>query len=316
MRERQRGNNVQVYRGQGSMSKWYARAGKLSLSSRVLSKLSGRNLYTFNLAARLQCADGQQSAYDIIYSDQVPLNELFAKQLSEINPSIPNNTRRLLLRDVYGEIQFTNATNAVSYVQIYDLWYKREMDTTDNRTFVPSAAWNNGEIAQGNAAGCSVVGTYPTRVSLFNEYYRVARKTTHLLLPGEVHVHRVSLKPNKMITYDRAAQSVRYAGISAASMIVVKGTPVNNSGTTIGAQDPSGNYPAQGVDLSGNMISNLVTGQVTTSPCALDIVYNCRYTYQWMQDVDSDTVVSNSLTTGNTLEVMEGTGIAYPTIAV
>lgn len=243
----------------------------------------------------------------MLYYDQVPLTNMFNTVSGTENAS-----RRLYLEDAYCEYTFTNASNTVAYVTLYDLWFKREMDTTDSPKFLPEGAWNAGEIQEGNSIGLQMVGSYPTRVSLFNEYYKIAQKKVHLMMPGEVHKHRVSVRPHKFITNNRVNDSIRYAGLSAATMFSAVGTPVDNAGTTTAFYDPSGALIHGGYDASGNILSsNLLVGAVTTSPVAINIVWQGRYTFRWIDDMDSDINISNTLTTGNTLQVMEQTGISY-----
>lgn len=293
---------VGIHSGIGSTSFWKARAHRMKLSQRVLSNISGKNLYQFNLSARFQCADGRQGVYDVLYYDQYPLQRMF----SGIAPG-PNPTRKLFIKNMYAEFTLTNATNAVTYLNIYDVYFKRELDVNDSTHSLPSLAWDNGEKQEGQALGCNYLGSQPTRIGLFNDFYKVAKKSSHLMAPGEVHKHKVLLRPNKFISFNRVNSSIRYSGLTAATLFVVAGTPADASGAS--ELDPADiGRPGIGFDASGNPVGAPVT--VTSTPAAINCVYNVRYEFHWLDDIDSDIVADNNLSTGNTLEVMPNTGVA------
>lgn len=296
-----------IVRGQGATSSWYPRSRKPKFSTRVVNSISGRNLFQYNGTQRLQAPAGKQNATSMLFYDYLPLNSQMATL-----PSSANISKRMFLDDTFCEYTVANASNTITYLTVYDLWFKREMDQADTPEFVPEGAWNLGETQEGNPLGLTMIGSYPTRVSLFNEYYKIAQKRTHMLGPGDVHKHKVHIRPNKFITQQRISDSIRYAGLTACTMFVASGTPVDNSGTTMGYYDASANLISGAYDASGNMTNNVTTGNVTTSPVALNIVWSGRYQYRWIQDVDSDIYTSNNLITGVNVEVMNTIGQALP----
>lgn len=297
-----------VFSGMGTMSRWISK-GRYNPKARFLKYASGVNKFVFNGTQRLECPDGRQNAISMLYYDQSPLQTIFAG----LGSALGNATSRIFHQNATGEYTFTNTANTVSYVSIYDLHFKRDMDATDAPDTSPEGAWQAGEIMEGNSLGLSIVGSYPTRTKNFNDYYKVARKSTHMIRPGEVHKHKVFLGKNKYISKNVVNDSCRYRAFTSAVMFVITGTPIDNVGATVGTYDVSGNvHPSGAYDVSGNMQDNVTTGVVTTSPCSLDIVWSVNYVYRWMSDIDNDIVTSNNLTTGNNLEVMMPTGIAYP----
>lgn len=313
-----------LIKGQGAFSRWFPAPGRLTMSRSVMGKISGKNQYVFNMAQRLTAADGRQNATSVQYYDGVPLRAI----LSQFGTNT-NDTRRLLLKSSYHEYTFTNASNTVAYLTLYDIVYKRDLETiVDSNVYLPEIAWNTGEIQEGNSLGSSLVGSYPTRIGRFNDFYKIVQKSTHLLAPGEVHKHKVLLRPNRLISANLINEKSYYRGLTSTTMFVVQGTPVDNSGDTlISGVDGSGNpvYDSPGginglgqitTDICGNTVNTFGTNSiVTTSPCAVNTVYSARYEYAWIQDLDSDVYTSNNLQSGvGGLDVMEITGLPYTVI--
>lgn len=308
---RQRKFSSGVLKGPGAVSFFKGRPGKLNLSKSILSNISGRNQYVFNMSQRLTSADGRQNATSVIYWDSYPVNQM----LNSIAPGAANNTKRMLCKQSFHEYTISNASNATCYISLYDVYYRRDLEVvSDPSVLFPHYAWNNGEIQEGNTLGYSMIGSYPTRISQFGEYYAVAKKTTHMLGPGEVHKHKVLLTPNKWITKNLATEKDFYRGLTAATLFVVQGTPVDNGGSTL-VGDASGGINAEGVITEAGVSGFGVNSTVTTSPCAVNMIYQARYQFQWVDDIDSDITTSNGLPTGvSGLDVMAPTCIPYTVV--
>lgn len=298
-------NTGGCYTGNGTTSWWRARPGKARLPRGLASRALGKNSYVLTTSNRLQTTAGRQNAISYLYYDQVPLRNMNAAVVS----GGPNSSSRLLHNYCYAEVTMTNVTNAVLDVQIYDTYFKRETNWTDVSGLFPSTAWAFGESQQGG--DFSLIASKPSRVQYFNEKFKIAKKVNHLMAPGEVHKHKVLLRPNKFMSVSRVNANIRYAGLSASTMIVVKGTPADTAAQT---------------DLSGGVVFPADLGQlehfqqqfidptevISTSPAALDIVYNVRYAYTWLSDIDNDITVSDSLATTGNFSIMPNTGVEAP----
>ena len=238
-----------VIGGSGNKST-YVENHKLKGSKRVLASLTPTNFYQYNNAWRISSNPGLQTANSALYFHQPDL----LQQITQFGASA-NNSKQMLIKSLFADYTLVNTTSAPIYLTIYDVGFKREMDTSDTTTWSPELAWNNGEIQEGNAIGASMVGSDPKKISLFKEYYAVKKKSNHFLAPGEVHKHTVLVRPNKFITKNRILDSIRYAGLTYATMFVAKGTLVDTSGNT--TFDVSG-VPAYSVHSKVIMIPQVI----------------------------------------------------------
>lgn len=277
----------------------YREKHKMTLSKRLLSTLTPVNFYQYNSITRFSAAPGRQTANSINYFLYNDLNPQFAS----VGGVGANNTKQLFIQSLTANSSIQNAGNFPIQLTMYDVTYKREMDASDAQTFSPELAWNNGEIQQGNALGASMIGSYPTRVDLFTENYKVNKITTKYLAAGAVHQHVLQIEPNKRVSYNRVNTSIRYANLSHATMIVAKGLPCDTSGNTTFI-DSSGNPlhevpPESYYDPSGNpIVPPLSAGQVlTTAPVGINVATTWRYGFRWVADIDSDTIATNNIQT-------------------
>lgn len=294
----------QIVSGQGVITHWnkFTKYGKFS--QKVLNRISGLNSFEYNGASRLQGPSGSQCATSFLQLDQAPVQIMYNQLPSG------NQSNRLYIQDVFFEYSVANATNALTNLDIYDLNFKREMDVTDGASTIPDGAWNTGELNQGNSLGLTMLGSYPTRIDNFKQFYQVAKKESHILSPGDVHRHKIHIQVRRFLTGNRINSSVRYAGLTTASMLVASGNPVDNVGTTTGKFDASDSLVNTVVDASFNVLSNVQVGNISSSPVALNITWRARYNYRWISDTDNDLVISNGMPIVASPEVMQNTGVA------
>lgn len=272
------------------------------MANKILMKLSGINHLEWNGSARLQTPSGRQGATSLLQFDSVPLTSMYDQTPTG------NGSKRVFVQDCFFEYAISNPSNALQFVDIYDVCYKREMAASAAAALFPEGAWQSGEVQQGNVLGSTLLGSYPTRVDLFKQYYKICKKESHILAPGDVHRHKIHVGVNRFFTGNRISTSARYAGITTASMIVGVGSPVDNAGTTTGKYDPSDNLVNTVVDASYNLLTNLTVGGVSTAPVALNIVWRARYAFRWIADIDNDNYATNALATIATPDVMQNTG--------
>jgi hypothetical protein len=144
-------------------------------------------------------------------------------------------TMKLYLQSAVKYLTFTNVTNANITVDIYDLVAKR-----DRGSYVaPETDWNNG---CGDASGSTGLGyasnsicyTGPEASKLFTQFWTIKRKTHVEMGQGRSHEHIWSYGINKQLELERTTASSILAGITAVSMLVVRGLP-NITATTSAA---------------------------------------------------------------------------------
>lgn len=295
----------QPVKGMGSTS-YFSTGDKAPKYIQMLKKLSGINKYELNWGFRVEANAGLQNAESYWHYDSQPLSQMFN------TITAGNASKRLLLRSSNTNIQFSNCSNAVLYATIYDILCKREQ-AISSAYISPEQTWSAAEIQESNglyALGNTMVGSIPTKFDLVNQFFKIEKVTTHLLQPGEVHNHQVRLFPNKMISANRMLLACRYAGLTRCTMIVVRGTPIDMTGVS----DLSGNQSHY--DASGNMQAPVLVGNtsITTSPCAVNVVFSTRYLYQWIADIDNDLTLTNNLqtTTDAGTDVMTSIGVSLP----
>ena len=170
------------------------------------------------------------------------------------------------------EFLVTNSSLATQYVDIYDIVRKRDTQYSDvsggvpnNPTLDPVNAWKWGVSDQIISAGDDLtawqnVTSLPTDSRLFNNYFRVVKRTRVGLVAGATHRHRVHMGCNQLLdkeTLNRAYGDLR--GITTYTMMVINGQPTSIPSVE---GDPT----------------------VTTAQTQLDVVYSIRAKYTWVAD--------------------------------
>jgi len=268
---------------------YFKKENKLSLSKKVLANISPVNLLEVSIPQRLQVVSGTQGAQSFYIADggiysSPSLPSALQRMLESL--SVGNSTRRMYLESVYVCIEYANASTMPARVAIYDLSYKKDMNVSMGAYQSPEGAWNQGEIDEGDSAGLTNIMSYPSKVVRFGKYYNILQKKDLTLTPGEVHTHKVYYTPRRFIRLTEVGDYTRLAGITMAVMVSAHGTPVDPSGAT----DVSG----ASIDASGN-VSYYAASTVTTSPVALNSIAKFRYSFRWLDDTDSDILVSNNI---------------------
>lgn len=267
---------------------YFKKENKLSLSKKMLANISPVNLLEVSIPQRLQVVSGTQGAQSFYIADSGNfIAPSMPSSLQRMFASIDGNaTKRMYLESVYVCIEYANASTMPARVSIYDLSYKQDMNVSSGSYQSPEGAWNQGEIDEGDSSGLTNIMSYPSKVVRFGKYYNILQKKDLTLTPGEVHTHKVYYSPRRFITATEVGDYTRIAGKTLAVMVAAHGTPVDPSGAT----DVSG----ASIDASGN-VSYYAASTVTTSPVALNSIAKFRYSFRWLDDTDSDILVSNNI---------------------
>nr|WAE42139.1 MAG: capsid protein [Cressdnaviricota sp.] len=262
----------------GFTSMYYYTPRKMPRAYAVLNKSLPKNYYVTNNSGRLVQTPGLQAIYCMSIANKTDINLISQK----INTSQVN---RFLMQQCSSEFVFTNQDAGNCRVWLYDIVARRDLATNANLV-TPQAAFQNSLADEGGAnANWSIPGTTPFSSDLFTQYFKVCKITNIVMAQGQSHTHKVSFKTNKVMDGEYIQyEGNGFKGLSHYVMMVVHGFPYNDSTTKT---------------------------QVSTGNVAIDFITKVQYKYTWIQDVDTNYSVSNTLPTAFTVseDIMDiGTG--------
>lgn len=229
-------------RTDGPMSDSYFRWPQKLPSLRLgkLAKLHSPQFYVQNAYGRIDCPIGKQSfidattGYPSIWSandlkdihDQAVVN---SAGISTVNPL----TQNVYLKSCTNEIMFTNQTNDVVHMQIYECVARRDIN---NLNFTqPGNAWKQGAFDQGDITTPFVVGSNPFQTPAFTNLWEVERVFDINLHTGGHHVHRSKSFLNHTLNYEVQQSigntSTALGKITRVSLVVIHGYPYNATTT-------------------------------------------------------------------------------------
>ena len=123
-------------------------------------------------------------------------------------------------------------------------------------------AWSFGEQDEGVASNnASVLGSTPFQSSQFTTYFKVLKATHQLMAPGNTHVHR------------------NIKGFTIYTMMVISGTPVDNTAGTVSTSDARIDYFLR---KSYRFLSMLAFSNVLTTANNLPVLTQATYTYSYI----------------------------------
>lgn len=171
---------------------------------------------------------------DLIQISNATLNQ----QFGGLTPT-GYKTLQVLLESVECECIYTNNTNAVTRMMLFDIIPKRDIYTTSGDPSDPTVAWNVGlqhEITGATANQHQIVGAMPFDSALFTQFFTIKRITHVTLAPGQTHHHRIKFAPNKFYNMERVevGNTAYFKGASLVHMAVQYGEPCldNAAGVT------------------------------------------------------------------------------------
>lgn len=241
-------------------------------------RVSAPNYFLQNGANQIVNSEGFQNANFYVWNST---QELF--NISSLVPgggtAYPNAPKRFHLESVVGELLMTNSSLATQYVDIYDIVRKRDQGASGGGsppTADPLSAWRQGVSDQTSTSpdftAWQNVMSLPTDSKLFNDWFRVIKRSHVGLQAGSTHRHSVILKPNKIIDTELLQRSNGdLAGYSVYVLVVINGQPAS-------------------IKDEGGAI-------VTTATTALDCVYSSRVKYSWVADNTNAWNVRDNLST-------------------
>lgn len=218
-----------------------------------------------NSAVRTTSLIGKQTSMNLVTCfDTADVSSLFTAI------GITGKTARLILHSIHAESLITNCENSNARIYLYDIIARRDVQTGYvDPTSVFQAGFADASTG-GSAANYLVPGVTPFGNHRFTEWFKILQTTEIILSPGATHTHVVHYAPNRLQSHeiDSATSAGCIAGLTVYTMLVVHGTPMNDSVTKT---------------------------DVTLGPMNLDIVRKEMMSYSYAhQNYASDTI-TNSL---------------------
>jgi len=168
------------------------------------------------LAAAYTALTGTQTAGDFSQGDM-------GQMLNSIYGATPTNAQqntRLYIQSVKHNFMFTNNQTNNIFVDMYDIVARRDACLT------PATSYYAGLTDQGVSNGYNAINVTPFMSKQFTTYWKVVKRTSLTLGPGESHRHIVTMQLNKEWSATRMEESAQhYAGLTHGTMLVAWGAP-------------------------------------------------------------------------------------------
>jgi len=280
---------------------------------RVMSDVAVNTILSDQYAIRTNGAYGFQSASSYGFLTQPYLSKLplYPTTLAGAALNLPY---RLLLKSIVGNVTIANACTAPVELDIYDIVLKRDLPLAlqwkqNNNTWTipqcyPDSMWaegsyqNNNTINTGGSAQSANIAASPFDVTVFNEFFKVKRKTRVLLTQGGVHRHSIVSNVNKII------DSVMFNQVSNASMTTPTSGFLGWKGVTTFVMVVQKGLPISDATNAAN---------VTTSETHIDVVQDFRIKWNWVSDNTRGVYNTDSLTTPASGQLVNpGNGLPEP----
>lgn len=276
-------------RDQHFHSTTFSKSHKMSKSISMQLKLMRPIGQSINLSGSASGASGLQSAFipriEMTYDTLVPAFKMIPNSVNTNLPvtgapvptGVTNTSGGLSILSQYAELTYVNGTSALTFAMLYDCVCTKDYTPgAISGLNTPLDFWEAGilnTIGEGKALtgnNRDILGLNPTMSPLFKQYFRIEKKTSVHIAPGEIYTHKIRVRHNKQLTEDRMNKSVWYAGLTRFTLIKMHGQPITATGTTLTA--------------------------VSTSQTKLDWIYSKRFNFTSMAKPDKQQYVYNTLT--------------------
>lgn len=227
-----------------------------------------------NTSGRITYPSGKQITVSVSGWGSGDMTTIMAQAAALSNPvggSLIKNYR-VYCKSLTSKIFLSNQTNDIMKLTLYDCYVKR--DTPNANYFTPDGAWFQGLTDQtpsavGTSIGYQMLGAQPFTSAAFCDLYTVSKITNVVLHTGGHHVHTTNSYPKKNFENEfiLANGASTFTGFTHFTMIVAHGFPINDNATTT----------------------------VTTASGALDYVATRSYTFQVVQQNNSQYIQNNTL---------------------
>jgi len=161
--------------------------------------------------------------------------QVIASPLGLFQPTIATSftgdkTSNVLYYKASGDVTLNNIYLSNCYVIIYDVVARKDIGSSALAT--PTLTWAQGNTDESAGSAQTFLGSTPWQSEVFNQYYEVKQVTNVVLGAGATHVHKVRLKPNRLINASYAQYSNQaFRGVTYFTMIEFHGSPANDTTT-------------------------------------------------------------------------------------
>lgn len=172
-----------------------------------------------------QAVDGTHVDYEFFIMSAQAAGKTLYKKLTKLIMTLANPTNANMQVDIYDLEVKDNAIANAAYKE--PVWYLR-------------TAWDQDFNAGDNTDYVQVRQGIPTGKNIFTDHWKINKKTTVNLNPGQVHTHKYNRYPNKRLEFGNliggnevesgAANTPmqHIKGITYAVMVIVNGFPIND----------------------------------------------------------------------------------------
>lgn len=266
---------IQSAAGLMTNSLWSYKSRPLPFRIRALKAVGAPDVFHQNYAQVLNTVSGLQA-----YTSFPTCTPAQLKSISESTPSGQPN--RVCIESAQTEITFTNVNNTSCEVELYDIFFKRDLSVGANITsggnnyafdnideMIKVGCQAGSSIAPGGTDVSRYIGASPFDSQPFKNFCRVVKRTHVMLASGASHRHQALIGINKLgeesvignddLTYIK--------GFTYATLLYVRG---------VGAYDPAD-----------------VTGGATTNGVFLNVVTSTRIKYTFVTDNTNSITYNN-----------------------
>jgi len=244
-------------------------SNKLPSFMKQVFKQNEDQAFVTNTSARVTAANGAQAVYAWTSLDTgtfgsgSDINKIMEQANGGAALSGVSKTIRLYLGKCKTNFTMSNNQTNNLFIDLYDVVARKDHSQTISGSF------GSGLIDQGVSVGAAAINVTPYMSQTFCTHWKIVKKTTIELTPGESHRHVFNYAVNKQINAERMQSGAWYwAGITHGTMAVAYGAP----------------------DHDATTVSNVSTGSVL-----LDVVYSKQQKYTFCNVAVSNTKYTTAL---------------------
>lgn len=248
-----------------------------SAKARAMKKVGAPNVYLSNSGLSFQCVEGFQASSQHSWCNIADLNTIRGFVPGSGTLPVPGSVipNQYILESMIGEVVYTNASTATCELELYDIVRKRDAHATGTATQSPINAWEQGMInaeQTGATSPQNFLKSTPFDSKLFQDWFKVVKRTRIQLTQGATHRHSVNLSPNRLVDEELLAYTgADVAGLTVYTMCRVYGQPAS-------------------------ILNDPLPPDVTTAAIRIDAVQSVRYKYTWVADTVHNVFVTDNLT--------------------
>lgn len=204
---------------------------------RNVSSMGAPQRYVVTQAGLVVGNVGQQKCQSVGQWFSLADIQNLATQVPSIATSLGNTPTHFTLQGVTAEVTFNNATGSHQLVDIYDIVARKDIPLASATGAIypvatPYEAWQTGMFDQNVSASGpptpdAIIGSKPTDSVVFNNYYRIVKRTELVLPQNATHLHKVNINVNRTFNLTELSVMSKYLGgikdVTHYTMVVVRG---------------------------------------------------------------------------------------------